>query len=394
MKNLLKGKVGTTIILLFTVVLAGVAIFTAIRLYQLRSQPVAPNVPSSIPHADTLAQQGEACGGSLAGAKTCAAGLTCVKPQGAPSDVEGTCQTSSGGSCSLSFALTTVTPTPTPTAPPTAVVCTNKTAYKDVTTNTAGNYNLSATNLLAANAIISVDQQIVYVINPGPNNVTKSITITDTLPTNVTFVDSVSTCTYVATTRKVTCTLANTDTQAAFRVSVNAGATGTITNTASVQGQGDTASTCSVSLTVPVPQCNDTCTSTAQCSSGLVCNIPDGATVGNCRNSSCTSSSSCVCATATPTVTPTPTPTSTPNSCNGTCGSNANCQDGMICSQGFCRNPSCTSSTSCNCPGGPTHTPTPTPTAPALPQSGTDWPTVAGFGMGILVIFGSLLLAL
>lgn len=51
MKNFFKGKFGTIIILFFTVVLAGVAIFTALRLYQLRSQSVAPNVPSSIPYA-------------------------------------------------------------------------------------------------------------------------------------------------------------------------------------------------------------------------------------------------------------------------------------------------------------------------------------------------------
>lgn len=51
MKNLFKGKAGTAIILVFTVILAGVAIFTAVRLYQLRQQAVAPNVPSSIPQA-------------------------------------------------------------------------------------------------------------------------------------------------------------------------------------------------------------------------------------------------------------------------------------------------------------------------------------------------------
>src|SRR3989344_1984504 len=34
-----------------TVVLGGVAIFTAMRLYQLRSQPVSPSVPASTPRA-------------------------------------------------------------------------------------------------------------------------------------------------------------------------------------------------------------------------------------------------------------------------------------------------------------------------------------------------------
>src|SRR4030043_1736134 len=47
------GKFGTIVIILVTVILAGVAIFTALRLYQLRQQPVAPNVPTSKPEAAT-----------------------------------------------------------------------------------------------------------------------------------------------------------------------------------------------------------------------------------------------------------------------------------------------------------------------------------------------------
>ncbi|HET7099216.1 MAG TPA: hypothetical protein VFI61_03225 [Patescibacteria group bacterium] len=219
MKNFFKGKVGTFLIILATLVLAGVAIFTAIRLYQLRSQPVAPNVPSSIPKAQE------------------------VTPTVPPS------------SCVLTFSLVaTASPSPTPTA-------------------------------------------------------------------------------------------------------------------------------------TPVPQCNDVCTTSAQCSSGLTCNIPTGATTGNCRNTQCLTEADCTCATATPTATPVPTP----NSCNGTCGSNSNCANGLICSQGFCRNPSCTTSANCACSGTPGPTGTP---APTLPQSGTTWPTIVGATLGIFVILTSLLIAL
>src|SRR3972149_6547257 len=78
MKNLLKNKLVTILVLLATLVLAGVAIFTAWRLYQLRQQAVAPTAPESIPQA--------------------------APPQ----------------ACSaLSFTLTTGTPTPTPTPTPT-----------------------------------------------------------------------------------------------------------------------------------------------------------------------------------------------------------------------------------------------------------------------------------
>lgn len=51
MKNFLKGKIGTLAIIIATLILAGVAIFTAIRLYQLRQQPVAPTAPTSKPEA-------------------------------------------------------------------------------------------------------------------------------------------------------------------------------------------------------------------------------------------------------------------------------------------------------------------------------------------------------
>jgi hypothetical protein len=64
--------------------------------------------------------------------------------------------------------------------------------------------------------------------------------------------------------------------------------------------------------------------------------------------------------TAIPTNSPTPTPApGNPNSCGGTCGSNNNCEANLFCFNGHCRNPSCSSSTNCNCP---TITATPIPT--------------------------------
>lgn len=57
-----------------------------------------------------------------------------------------------------------------------------------------------------------------------------------------------------------------------------------------------------------------------------------------------------------PTDTPLPTPTATggtggggTNSCGGTCGSNSNCDSGLYCYLGYCRNPNCPSDTDCNC---------------------------------------------
>lgn len=42
-------------------------------------------------------------------------------------------------------------------------------------------------------------------------------------------------------------------------------------------------------------------------------------------------------------------PPGTPNSCGGTCGSNTNCQSGLFCYNGFCRNPSCPNDLDCVC---------------------------------------------
>lgn len=55
------SKIGTILIIVATVILAGIAIFTAYRLYELRQQSVAPNAPSSNPKADTISSPTSAC---------------------------------------------------------------------------------------------------------------------------------------------------------------------------------------------------------------------------------------------------------------------------------------------------------------------------------------------
>lgn len=269
----MKNKISTAIILTVTFILAGVAIFTAIRLYQLRNQSVSPTSPESKPAA-----AGQACGG-IAGT-LCPANEVCVFSNGttkstipddqgvcAPASSVGRNSTTQNSACNLSFTISTATPTPTPT--PT--------------------------------------------ITPSPT---------------------------------------------------------------------------------PVPQCNSNCSTDSNCTNGLTCYKPNGQSSGQCRNSSCVTSSTCTCTTSTPTPTPTPTiaPTPTPTvpaSCGGTCTSNSNCQGSMICYEGSCRNPSCVGESDCLC-----QTSTTEPTQPSLPNSGTEWPTLVGAGLGILVILGSLLLAL
>lgn len=114
-------------------------------------------------------------------------------------------------------------------------------------------------------------------------------------------------------------------------------ATPTATSTSTSSSNPTATATATVTATAsPNPQCNISCTSNSNCPSGLMCYIPSGSTNGNCRNTQCLSETDCTCAVTTPAPT----------------------------------------------------------TQPTLPVVGTTWPTIVGTGFGIMVIIGSLLLAL
>lgn len=90
--------------------------------------------------------------------------------------------------------------------------------------------------------------------------------------------------------------------------------------------------------------------------------------------------------------TPAPTASATPNWCNGTCGSNYNCQGGLFCYNGYCRNPNCSSDASCGCGIIATSTPTAPPVVlgatapPVLPKTGADPLTIA---VGLIGLSGT-----
>ncbi len=56
------------------------------------------------------------------------------------------------------------------------------------------------------------------------------------------------------------------------------------------------------------------------------------------------------------------------NACNGTCGSHYNCNAGLYCDGGYCRNPDCPSDNTCGCTN-------PTPTPRVLARSSTPRPS-------------------
>lgn len=140
--------------------------------------------------------------------------------------------------------------------------------------------------------------------------------------------------------------------------------------------------------TPPPASCNETCTQDSDCVSGLICLLPDGV----CRNSQCSDETDCSCpsATATPRPTVTHKPTATPvppAACNTICNVTADCESGLTCVDGACRNPSCTSETDCVCNIAQGASPT-APPAPQVPVSGV--PSI----LGISAVIGGVLLLL
>jgi hypothetical protein len=129
----------------------------------------------------------------------------------------------------------------------------------------------------------------------------------------------------------------------------------------------------------PTPQqqvsCNSTCTTNSDCQSGLVC-------ISNfCRNPSCTDQTNCQCQVVYNNPTPTPI-VQPPATCNSSCTLNTDCTGGLVCIGGACRNPSCTSQTDCVCVVAEAQ-----PT-PKIPVSGSG-PSILGasiIGSGLLIL--------
>lgn len=76
------------------------------------------------------------------------------------------------------------------------------------------------------------------------------------------------------------------------------------------------------------------------------------------------------------TGTPTPTPVA---SCSKTCVTSSDCSNNLTCSNGMCRNPSCTNDADCVCNQG-------TPTPSTLPEAGGSTQLFAMVAIGVMVI--------
>lgn len=282
----MKNKAITIIIVVATVILAAIAIFTAVRLYQLRQESVSPTAPESKPQA-AISEQDE----------------TEAIPEACDN---------------LVFTITPREP---------GLTCSGKFAFENDSRNTAGNYYLVTP--IGEGSEINPGDTFVYSIayeNTGDADVSGA-TITDPLPNYLEYVDSHEDCSQ-NTDGEVTCNVgavaAGDDNQIAIRVKLSDTASegDAIANTARITPEEGDPSSCSINLKVaedvpasPTPSptatprvtpgatptptpasCNNSCDADNDCASGLDC------VSGSCRNPSCTTEIDCTCQTPTPTA--------------------------------------------------------------------------------------------
>jgi uncharacterized repeat protein (TIGR01451 family) len=140
---------------------------------------------------------------------------------------------------------------PSPSTPASANLdCVSKKIFSDDSRNRAGFYYMESE--IRDASTVQNGQVVVYNIttkNTGGNSVPDT-TVTDTLSSNLTYLDGDSGCTYAAATRVVTCLIgtlaASSEAQRSFRTTVSASGTTSISNTAEVTSTNGQRDSCSV----------------------------------------------------------------------------------------------------------------------------------------------------
>lgn len=177
--------------------------------------------------------------------------------------------TPANAKCELSFVVACTSPSPSPSPSPsgTPIVyvspspstpasadldCVSKEVYADDARNRAGFYYLESR--IADASSLASGTTIVYSIiakNHGGSSVPDT-KITDTLSSNLTFIDADSDCTYDSGTRTVTCTIgtlaAGAQAQRSIRARINVSSNTSIANTAEVFSSNGQRNSCSVQL--------------------------------------------------------------------------------------------------------------------------------------------------
>lgn len=441
-----KSKLTTIIIVIVTLVLAGIAVFTAVRLYQTRSMKVAPNAPESNPKADSIScpvgkipnpvYSNDPAGGfpacTLAANAPCCVNDPATNSTTAPtsfcSQVTGTCLNSNNqcvsytdGCQRLALCKTPVTTcTLTQTTPtPVSNLCLPK-AYFDIVLTDANGDNSGVcrptsitfgSNGLSCNNTgnITCDQYLSQLTQQSGVNKTGGCydTVTacqnpDGKAASFRFFFNGTKC--ISTNHRywTSGTGANNDIDADdpnHRTCVtNLGLAGVAKKVCYT-----TKSACQTDNTLPTP----TATATARPTATPV-DVPNTCLL----EFSITSSTPTATATATSVATATPTATATSTSvatatptatatsvaqCNNSCTSNSNCPSGLICyitsgsTSGSCRNTQCLSETDCSCNTTIASTPTPTNIASnSNPTNTPEQPQLPDAGTSWPTVFGSI----
>jgi hypothetical protein len=366
----MKNKITTIGIILTTLVLAGIAIFTAIRLYNLRQQSVAPTAPESKPEA-AVPQSCTALTFTISGrpdlCKSAAIDKTTLKP-GESVTISSTTNSNADLFYYAFYNKDNLYPAPDGTPKPICV----KTGG-DITDGTSacpsGSHHLifkdpSTTPRTTGSRTLKYEDIFVIDENNGGKKVER-------IQINAYFSISGGAgsypkpeCVVAVTSSDVTTAACNETCSGTIPCQTGLTCTSGVCRNSTCSSETDC--TCG---TTPAG-CNTSCTGTGTgtCQSDLVC-------ISNlCRHPDCTSDIDCLCT----------------KSCNQSCGNNSDCASGLSCISSLCRNSSCSTETDCDCTTG-TATGTATPT---LPDAGISTPTILGIGIGTILLIISLALAL
>lgn len=146
-----------------------------------------------------------------------------------------------------------VYPSSSPSTPPSSALdCVVKRIYADDSRNRAGFYYRESE--IVDTSTLENGQVVVYnvVARNGGGNSAPDTTITDTLSTNLTYIDGDSGCTYEASTRLVSCVIGqlatNAEVQRSFRAKVSVAGTSSVANTAEVSSTNGQRDSCSIEI--------------------------------------------------------------------------------------------------------------------------------------------------
>jgi hypothetical protein len=408
----MKNKITTIFIVTTIVLLAGIAIFTAIRLYQLRQQPVAPNAPESQPAAattcdlDVILTIDKSRSMSQYPSKETKKQLDYAKDAAtAFVDTMSTLQTNNQVRIGLST-FGSLSGVPKHDLTMNQSLTSDFAAVKSAISSFPGNgkdeyRTCISCGIKKANEDIRQNgevesQKVVILLSDGCSNVTWDGTEVPVSkagdPNNAANQESIS--------------FANEGKALGYKYYV--------VGFGGAEGSSECShldETLTGIASTPVSQYyqdNPNPADWAATFSGLATKIcesqPPEVTVNSCQQVTVTLTQETATPSPIPTATATVTSTTTPNGCGGTCGSNSNCETGLYCYNGYCRNPSCPAETDCTCESqtpqpttvatlSPTNIPTQAPQA-SLPNAGVTTPTLLGIGIGAVFLIISIALAI